>query len=815
MTLKQKKYFPDNSPYILRDLSWLEFNDRVMQEGLNSQLPLGERLRFLAIVSSNLDEYFKVRVASAKQRVASASFCSSFEEISDQDLLKKISLRSHQLVQEQTEGILACMKELSEYGINLLRYQELSPKDKKYLRTIFETNILPVLTPMAVEDLSPSPLLPSLQLHVALWLRIPVTTENHFNKSASSPPPVSQKISPETENEISFSGEDEKSKIPGAISRKGAKTGGKTKKKNPENSNENLGKNKKTSSKKGAALLEVSQTSLELNPNEFSEAQKHDGPSDSSYMEKLAVIPVPTHLSRLVMLSEEGNAANYVFLEEIIAENADLLFPGCEVLASAIFRITRDEDVIIRDQEMEDMTKTIRDAVLSRKRRNAVRLEISAKTDPRIERKLLEMLSLTDADVYTNSALLDATIFFELARFPALKKACYEDWPAVHAYDLMETDNIMETVATRDVMLFHPYEKFDPVIELLQTAAEDPDVLAIKQTLYRTSGDSSIVKALKKAATNGKEVVVLVELKARFDEAQNVEWALQLENAGCHVIYGVVGLKTHAKAMLIVRRQHGRIQRYVHLSTGNYNEKTAKLYSDIGLMTAHPEITADVAAFFNLLTGYSEVVGWNRLTVEPFRLKRRFLELIDREIDFSSPEHPGRIRMKLNSLEDTDMINKLYEASQHGVKIDINVRGICCLRPGIPGLSENIHVRSIIDRYLEHARIFEFLNGGHPELYLSSADWMTRNLERRLEIIFPVLSPVIRHRLSNMLDIYFADNVKAQILYPDGHWEKVFSEAGEEPIRAQQMIYEECVANSTASAHPPLRYIPLRHKEKD
>lgn len=770
-SLKNKKT-PDPANYILRDLSWLEFNDRVMQEGLNPQLPLGERLRFLAIVGSNLDEFFKVRVASIMQQRAKPAEKQSKKAVSAAQLLKDISARAHTLVEDQTRGILDVMQELPRFGVNLHRYSQIEEeKSRDHLRAYFENNLLPLLTPMAVEDLTPSPLLPSLQLHVALWLRVPVEVEQGFRKK-----PAVQDAVPATDH-------------PGVT----------------DNLETALEPAEKPAEKPRVKAVKKTQSRKR-------KAGEEPNPLPAGFVERLAVIPVPTRISRLVTLRESAERVDLVFLEELIKANADMLFPGCDVISSGIFRITRDEDVIIRDQEVDDMTQAVRDAVLSRKRRSAVRLDISAGTDTRIRQKLMQMLELAEEDVYEQDAPLDATVFFEVTQLPQLKEACYEDWPPVPPYDLLETDDILGTVEQRDVMLFHPYEKFDAVIDLLEKAASDPEVLAIKQTLYRTSGDSAIVKALKKAAENGKEVVVLVELKARFDETRNVAWALQLENAGCHVIYGVAGLKTHAKAILIIRRCRGKIQRYVHLATGNYNEKTAALYSDIGIITAHPEITADVAAFFNMLTGYSEAVGWNRLTVEPFSLKRRFLDLIQREADLSTPELPGRIRIKMNSLENHDMIDALYAASRKGVKIELNIRGICCLRPGVPGLSENITVRSIIDRFLEHTRIFEFQNGGHPEIFLSSADWMTRNLERRLEIIFPILSPVIKRRLSHLLDVYFADNVKARTLGGDGTWHPVFVSAGEERIRAQETLYLECEEASTTSSHPPVRYVPLRRK---
>ena len=394
---------------------------------------------------------------------------------------------------------------------------------------------------------------------------------------------------------------------------------------------------------------------------------------------------------------------------------------------------------------------------------------------------------LHEDDCYCIDGLLDASAFFEIAGRDGYERLRYETWVPQIPRDLPDDTDLWEVLRERDVLLSLPYESFDPVVRMVRRAAEDPDVLAIKQTLYRTSGDSPIVHALELAASRGKEVTVLVELKARFDEARNVVWARRLEDAGCHVLYGVAGLKTHAKALLIVRSEHGRMRRYVHLATGNYNDKTAKLYSDLGLMTTDRELTADVAAFFNLLTGYSDAVGWERVTCEPVFLKQKFVELIDREAEVSTPDRPGRILAKMNSLEDPGIIAALYRASCAGVQISLNIRGICCLRPGIPGVSENIEVRSIVDRYLEHSRIFFFGNAGHEELYLASSDWMVRNLEKRFEMLFPIIDPSIRKRILGMLKIYFDDNVKAKVLQSDGSWLPV---AGVGPSCADQMIAE-------------------------
>lgn len=690
--------------YLNRELSWLEFNDRVLQEGRCGEVPLAERLKFLAIVSSNLDEFYMIRVAGLMQQRSAGVAARDLAGMTPQEQLAAIEARVRRMVQEQTEGIHRALEELARQGVRVLEPGQWTPADQQFLRAYFLRELLPVLTPLAVEELRPLPLLPGLRLHVGLVVR---------------------------------------------------PTGGQ-------------------------------------NPRDM-----------------VAVVRVPS-TSRFVELPPEGPPGlRLARVEDVIAACAATLFPGCQVLAAAVFRITRDADVAIQDDDASDLLRTVEEAVRARRRRAVVRLEISAGADPRILHWLKENLPLGDAAVFEIPGMLDATALFALSARPQLASLAAPDWPPQRPQDLLGTqdEQIWEVLQQRDVLLFHPYESFDPVVRLLELAAEDPQVLAIKQTLYRTSGDSPIVRALERAATNAKEVTVLVELKARFDEARNVTWARRLEDAGCHVIYGIAGFKTHAKALLIVRREEARIRRYVHLATGNYNDRTAKLYSDIGLLTCHADITADVAAFFNLLTGYSEAVGWAKLTVEPGRLKDRFIELIEREATVSTPDRPGLIMAKVNSLQDRDIIRALYKASRAGVKIQLNVRGICCLRPGVAGVSENITVRSIVDRYLEHARIFYFRNGGHEEVYLSSADWMHRNLEGRLEILFPVVAPPLQRRLIEILRIYFADNVKAWQLLPDGTYQRV--PRGDPPLRAQEYFYHQALEAVQAAETAGLRFQPL------
>jgi polyphosphate kinase len=522
--------------------------------------------------------------------------------------------------------------------------------------------------------------------------------------------------------------------------------------------------------------------------------------------ERIVVVPQPSGFPRFLAVPAH-TGTNLVRLEHVVAANIDLLFPGAEVRGTGVFRITRDADVTVHDDEGGDLLQAVEEAVVSRRRRAPTRLEIAADADPRVKRWLPEWLALTPEAMMEVEGMLDATGLVELISRPGLDALRVSEWPPQPPRDLLGASDLWSAIQDHDALLFLPYESFDPVVDLLSEAAEDPGVLAVKLVLYRTSGDSAIVRGLERAARNGKQVTVLLELRARFDEARNVGWARRLEDAGCHVIYGVAGFKTHAKALLIVRRETTRLRRYVHLSTGNYNERTARLYSDIGLLTADRDLAGDVAAFFNLLTGASETVGWAALAIAPTDMRRRFLELIEREIEASPRDQPGLIMAKLNSLQDQEMCQALYRASRAGVKILLNVRGICCLRPGVKGVSETIEVRSIVDRYLEHARIFYFRNGGHEEVYLGSADWMSRNLDRRLEILFPVKSPALVRRLIGILERFFADNVKAQRLLPDGRYERVPQDGAR--VRAQEAFYLEAVEAARAGTVSPTRLRPL------
>ncbi len=523
------------------------------------------------------------------------------------------------------------------------------------------------------------------------------------------------------------------------------------------------------------------------------------------------MIPVPSLLQRFVSIPGEHGV--YVTpIEDIIAANAHLMCDGRAVESWAVVRVTRDADVAIQEDEADDLLETVQKAVLERRRRSIVRLEISSRRARQLKAFLKERLDLRNQDVYEIGGLVDGTALLQLAKMQPVANLAASDWSPRVPQDLIDSEDILLSLQRRDVLLFHPYESFDPVVELLRKAAEDPNVVAIKQTLYRTSGDSPIIQSLARAAENRKEVTVLVELKARFDEARNVNWARRLEDAGCHVIYGIAGLKTHAKALLVIRREPRRIRRYIHLSTGNYNDKTVRLYSDIGLMSTDDELASDVAEFFNVLTGGSETVAWRTIAIAPTEMRQKFLDLIDREIQVSTPGNPGLIIAKVNSLEDKGICEALYRASQAGIDIKLNVRGICCLRPGLKKISENIEVRSIVGRFLEHARVFYFHNGGNEEVYLSSADWMRRNLNRRMEMLFPVRNRKLRDRLIRILKTYTKDNADSWRLLPDGSYERI-ARSGKQ-IRAQAKFCQQALKTVADFENASRQFRPLTKPRK-
>ena len=662
-----------------RELSWLKFNLRVLKEAMVKETPLLERLKFIAISASNLDEFFMVRVAGLWSNFDSGVEKRDASGMSVHEQLVAISQAAHGQVRTQTKSLIALMAEMDAVKLHFRRVKDLSELGKDWLEEYYREVVFPVLTPMAVDASRPFPFLANKTLNLAV------------------------------------------------------------------------------------------------------ELIKADGEHS------MGLIQVPSVLDRIVEVEPEGQRT-FVFLEDIIASHCHDLFKGCHILDMVSFRVTRDSDLDLEEDDSVDLMKEVEESLRKRKRGAAVRLEIFKTNNNRIKKFLEENLDVTEMEVYEINGPLDPTCFFKFIGMKGMWPWLYEPFVPQRPLELQDDSDLFAAIRKNDILLHHPYESFDPVVKLVSDAADDPQVLAIKQTLYRVSGNSPIVAALARAAENGKQVTVLVELKARFDEENNILWARRLEKAGCHVIYGLVGLKTHAKIILIVRKEDNGIKRYLHLGTGNYNDSTAKLYTDLGLMTANDEFGSDASAFFNLLSGYSEPPVWNKLVMAPLGLREKIYALIDNEIAMVRAGREGHIIAKMNSLIDQPVIQKLYEASATGVHIDLIVRGICGLRTGIEGISDNITVRSIVGRQLEHSRIFWFANGGDEQLYLSSADWMPRNLNDRVELFFPVETEEHIRRIKALLDLYLRDNVGAHMMQSNGSYRRVRNKL--EPVSAQSTLYE-------------------------
>ena len=674
-----------------RELSWLKFNLRVLKEAMVKDTPLLERLKFIAISASNLDEFFMVRVAGLWSNFDSGVEKRDASGMSVHEQLLAISQAAHEQVRTQTKSLIALMAEMDAVKLHFRRVKDLSELGKDWLEEYYREVVFPVLTPMAVDASRPFPFLANKTLNLAV------------------------------------------------------------------------------------------------------ELIKADGEHS------MGLIQVPSVLDRIVEVEPEGKRT-FVFLEDIIASHCHDLFKGCHILDMVSFRVTRDSDLDLEEDDSVDLMKEVEESLRKRKRGAAVRLEIFKTNNNRIKRFLEENLDVTEMEVYEINGPLDPTCFFKFIGMKGMWPWLYEPFVPQRPLELPDDSDLFAAIRENDILLHHPYESFDPVVKLVSDAADDPQVLAIKQTLYRVSGNSPIVAALARAAENGKQVTVLVELKARFDEENNILWARRLEKAGCHVIYGLVGLKTHAKIILIVRKEDNGIKRYLHLGTGNYNDSTAKLYTDLGLMTANDEFGSDASAFFNLLSGYSEPPVWNKLVMAPLGLREKIYALIDNEIAMVRAGREGHIIAKMNSLIDQPVIQKLYEASAAGVHIDLIVRGICGLRTGIEGISDNITVRSIVGRQLEHSRIFWFANGGEEQLYLSSADWMPRNLNDRVELFFPVETEEHIRRIKALLDLYLRDNVGAHMMQSNGTYRRVRNKL--EPVSAQSTLYEMAQLAVTADKLP-------------
>ena len=687
------KNFEKPEYFVNRELSWLKFDDRVLSEARDKSLPLFERLKFTSIVSSNLDEFYMVRVASLKDQVHAGYEKTDIAGMGPKEQLKEISVQTHELVRSQYSTLnRSLLPALEKVGLHLvMEHEKLNEEQQEYVDRYFEDNVYPVLTPMAMDSSRPFPLIRNKTLNIGALIS-------------------------------------------------------------------------KKDKKKGKDVL------------------------------VFATVQVPSVLPRVVVIpSGNKEDTTVILLEEIIERNIDKLFLGYDVVCAHPYRIMRNADLSIDEDGAEDLLVEIQKQLKKRQWGEVIRLEVEDKTDSRLLGILKKEFDIKEEDIFYINGPLDLTMLMKVYGqdgFEQYKEPKYT--PAVVPAFADTSRDIFQVIREGDVFLHHPYMSFDPVVNFVRQAAKDPDVLAIKQTLYRVSGNSPIIAALAQAAENGKQVSVLVELKARFDEEHNIVWAKMLEKAGCHVIYGLRGLKTHSKITLIVRDEEDGICRYVHLGTGNYNDATAKLYTDCGIMTCNRMIGEDATAVFNMLSGYSEPESWNQLAVAPLWLRGKFLSWIKRETEFAKSGRPAYIIAKMNSLCDKGIIAALYEASAAGVQIDLIIRGICCVKTGIPGVSENIRVRSIVGTFLEHSRIFCFGNGGNEEIYMGSADWMPRNLDRRVEITFPVLDPSVRAKVRHILEVELEDTVRARIMKMDesGQYERI-DKRGKVLVDSQEVFCNE------------------------
>ena len=695
----------DSDLFINRELSWLAFNERVLEEAADPTTPLLERVKFAAIVSSNLDEFFMVRVAGLRHAEDEGDLSPDLSGLTAAQQLAGVRTRAHALVTALYElATSELMPALAGHGIRLVRVNELDEARQSALRSYFRDSVQPVLTPLAIDVSRPFPLLSSLSLNLALLL------------------------DPE----------------PGGSSR------------------------------------------------------------------RLAIVQVPSGFARLLPIAGEG-PTTFVLLEDVIKAHLSQLFPGQNIQETRVIRLARDAELELDDEGGRTHLELVERELKRRRLSDVARLEVDATGSEELLALLREQLDLDPEDVYAVPGPLDLRVLMGLTDLAGFDELRYPPLQQVNVLADEQQSDLFSVLEARDVLLHHPYDAYDPVVALIAQAADDPDVLAIKQTLYRTSVGSPIIASLQRAAERNKQVTVLVELTARFDEERNIQWARALEEAGAHVIYGVRGYKTHAKICLIVRRTAQGLRRYVHLSTGNYNERTARIYTDLGLMTSSRAIAEDASAFFSGLTGYSDPPKLKKLVMAPTELRRRFVRLIERERRRAESGQPAEIVAKMNSLIDQEIIEALYGASRAGVAIRLNVRGICALRPGVPDVSANIDVISIVDRFLEHSRIYYFLNGGNEQVFLSSADWMTRNLDKRVELMFPVEDPELRARVVYTLRAMFRDNTKARRLGSDGVYQRVPRRRSEPAFRVQQHLQEEArERNVRARDRAGVTFVPER-----
>lgn len=694
--------------YFNRDLSWVDFNARVLGEALRRDLPVLDRLKFLTIVASNFDEFFMVRVAAIKQ-AQRMNLGRDPAGLLPEEQLRLISDKVKGITRETYDClILEVLPELAKAGLELVRPDSYSETQFEYLENLFQREVFPILTPLRLEEDKEPPSMGNLKLH-------------------------------------------------------------------------------------GAFLLDSGQ---------------------------VAIVQVPTALERIIWLPPEPKQVKpWALLDDVVMVWAHRLFNGYTIKEAMLFKVTRDADLSVDEERDEDFIEAMSEVLQNREHSWPVRLSCSGNS-PILKERLARLLGLNGGpdggpdgpDIYEMPGPIDLPSLSNLVFIKGFDQLREPPWPSLWPVELPEDEPLWESLHQSDVLLQLPYHSFDPVVRFIQDAAADPQVLSIKITLYRTSGDSPIIKALEQAVRSGKQVTVLVELKARFDEERNITWATRLERAGAIVVYGIAQLKVHAKICLVVRREENGICCYVHLSTGNYNDKTARLYSDLGLFTTNQQIAQDAVLFFNMITGYSVIQSMQQLVIAPVNLKHRLIELIDREAKRSSQEYPGRIVAKLNSLADVEVISALYRASQAGVSIQLNIRGICMLVPGVPGMSEHIQVVSIVDRYLEHSRILYFANGGAEEVYISSADWMSRNLDRRIELLVPILDTSIAETVKKILFSYFNDNTHSHVLNSEGRWTRREPKEGEAPFRVQEALYTELKAASELSRSAPRQEFVVRRR---
>lgn len=694
--------------YFSRDLSWIEFNARVLDEARQKDVPLLERLRFLTIVSSNFDEFFMVRVASLKEQSLRDPELRDEAGLRAREQLSLISARVHELLDIQYDCLLGeILPGLAAEGLLYIPPSNLSQDHIAFLDAFFMSDVFPLLTPLRT-GAGALPSIANLRLHAAFLLR--------SNIAIPSGPLAS------------------------FLERTGVINGG----------------------------------------------SGDDSPEPAS---PLAIVQIPASIPRVVWLPSSDGKQRFTLLDDVVRTFGQRLFPGFTIDESLLFKVSRDADRAVDEDRDGDFIKAMQEVIVSRQSSIPVRL-ICTGESPSILSFLRAGMGLGEEDVYRVPGPLDLATLGDLVNAEGADRLRNEPWQNYWPPEVPEDTPLWDELKRTDILLHVPYHSYDPILRFINDAVDDPSVLAIKMTLYRTSGDSPIIRALERAARSGKHVTVFVELKARFDEERNISWAHRLEDVGVIVVYGIARLKVHAKIFLVVRKETDGIRRYVHLSTGNYNDKTARFYVDMSILTSNQEIANDATLFFNMISGYSVIMATRRLVMAPIDLKPKLLALIAREIDRSVPEHQGKIVVKVNSLADPEIIDALYRASRAGVKVLLNVRGVCMLVPGVPGMSENITVVSVIDRYLEHSRIFWFENSGADELFLASADWMPRNLDRRVELMFPILQESIRKTIIDILMQYFSDNEKAHYLQPSGAWVRRQPAKGEKRFRIQEMLHD-------------------------